>query len=246
MREDMAKVIVERPRHGGGVKYPRHRFRDLTDLELHPRREGVRFPWGSNRKGLNEFLNPLKRFLQTSIGRPWSKVYSEICERINANSAVQLHILQHLDDYVCRNAQVVLVGKQKQFQQLDQLGRAFGSSRKPFVVDPRDGRLKRDPRHGEWLRAYRNRPPKPSPIVRQGDRTFKLIDGVWFEIGLARITEAVLRSGCRDVVGRKVVASMSKTERETLYDDGGVFASWKQQVGKREIKRLALVSTIPV
>jgi len=37
------------------------------------------------------------------VGRPWNKVYSEIRERIDARSALGLHVLQHLEDYVATN-----------------------------------------------------------------------------------------------------------------------------------------------
>src|SRR4051812_15053885 len=105
MREDMAKVIVERPRHGGGVKYPRGSFygRKRLAMEEWAQRESVGRPWAGRRgeKHLNENLAPLRRFLRSSLGRPWDNVYSEICQRINRNSAVQLHIWQHLVAYVC-------------------------------------------------------------------------------------------------------------------------------------------------
>src|SRR5688500_12073029 len=107
MRDDMAQVIVERPRYGGGIKYPRGSVRDTDRLpaEDWKRREGIGRPWRgrSGEKFLNENLSPLRRFLRSSVGRPWDKVYGEICERINRNSAVQLHIWQHLVQYVCTN-----------------------------------------------------------------------------------------------------------------------------------------------
>src|SRR4051812_29056576 len=97
MRHDMAKVIVERPRHGGGAKYPRAAFRSDShrQMEDHPRRTSAKRPWmefGRGQKHLNENLAPLRRYLRSQVGRPWDKVYSEIRERINPDSAVQLHI----------------------------------------------------------------------------------------------------------------------------------------------------------
>src|SRR5688572_30014619 len=108
MREDMAKVIVERPRKRGGLKYPRGSVRgvDRMPLDDWPKRRGIRRPWQERHaeKFLNENLAPLRRFLQSNVGRPWDKVYGEICQRINRSSAVQLHIWQHLSDFVCTNA----------------------------------------------------------------------------------------------------------------------------------------------
>ena len=76
MREDMARVIVERPRKGG------HRSRGSRRQEYEdlPAHEGMRRPWAvrGDEKELNENLAPLRRYLARQVGRPWSKVYSEI------------------------------------------------------------------------------------------------------------------------------------------------------------------------
>ena len=96
MREDMDKVIVERPRHGGGVRFPRGSQRGFrrVDVEEVPRREGMKRPWlrTSSPKGLNENLAPLRRYLLSNVGRPWDKVFSEMSEHMRLDSAVQLHI----------------------------------------------------------------------------------------------------------------------------------------------------------
>ena len=99
MRSDMAKVIVERSRLGGGVPFPRHTPPEgrRVPFEDQCNRQGIRRPWMKGRaKNLNENFAPLRRFLQTNAGRPWNKIYSEVCERINRDSAVQLHVWQHL------------------------------------------------------------------------------------------------------------------------------------------------------
>src|SRR5688500_11192928 len=101
MRDDMAKLLVERPRVGGGVKYPRGAERPWKGVPLdeRPHKESIKFSWNRAKtcpKWLNENLAPLRRFLRSRCGRPWDEVYSEICQRINRDSAVQLHIWQHL------------------------------------------------------------------------------------------------------------------------------------------------------
>src|SRR4051812_28161761 len=105
MRHDMANVLVERPRRGGGVKYPRGAgpFWGRVALEELPAREALKRPWVTCPKSLNENLAPLRRFLLSRVGRPWDAVYGEICERINRDSAVQLHIWQHLMWEVARH-----------------------------------------------------------------------------------------------------------------------------------------------
>jgi hypothetical protein len=187
MREDMAKVIVERPRHGGGLKYPRGSARatDRIDREEWRKREGLRRPWIEHcfDKGLNENLAPLRRFLASSLGRPWDKVYGQICQRINRNSAVQLHIWQHLSDFVCTNPYEVDgdVGR-----------RWYTRIHQDFYVDPRTGLLRRSSRltKAQWGRMPPqglSRQPLQNPVVPINDnRCYEQIDGVWYELDLRK------------------------------------------------------------
>ena len=86
MREDMFKVIVERPRWGS-----RHAARSKLRYDKVPDRKhatGRRMVLESEgwTKCLNENLAPLKRYLSKQVGRPWDKVYSEICEHLDTSS----------------------------------------------------------------------------------------------------------------------------------------------------------------
>lgn len=107
MREDMAKVIVERPRYGSWYRTRnRNAWKqipwDEQTLQIGNRKEKC----AKGRKDLNENLNPLFRFLNSKVGHPWNDVYSEIRERINMNSAVQFHIWQHVERLVCQHAYI--------------------------------------------------------------------------------------------------------------------------------------------
>jgi hypothetical protein len=72
MRDDMFKVIVERPRriHSNAYKGDGRAFRNREDG---PSRLGMNKGY-DDRKGLNENLAPLKRFLERQVNRPWDKV----------------------------------------------------------------------------------------------------------------------------------------------------------------------------
>jgi hypothetical protein len=106
MRKDMDKVLVTTPRIGssnknGEVKEQRRYTRDNDNFDL-PQKSSMK-PKGKHswdRKSLNEYLNPLVRYLAKNCGRPWDKVYSEICENMDRRGIVQDHIFQHLFDYV--------------------------------------------------------------------------------------------------------------------------------------------------
>src|SRR6202047_4117718 len=98
MRGDMPKVIVERPRRGGG-RARKGRARPFEEL---PGKEGMRrrYVLSGDRKELNENLAPLRRYLERQVGRPWNKVYSEIARQFHADSTVQQHVRGHLRDFV--------------------------------------------------------------------------------------------------------------------------------------------------
>ena len=132
MRDDMARVIVERPR------IPDHRWRKgrarpLDDLPSH---EGMRRPyvrtWGG--KELNENLRPLRRYLERQVGRPWNKVYAEIAANLRVDNTVQQHVRDHLHDFVAVKPR--------------RLNRGWGSSLwwQPLYVDPVTGLLCRTDR----------------------------------------------------------------------------------------------------
>ena len=98
MREDMFKVIVERPRckYSNIYKGDGRKFRNSEDR---PAKIGMKDGYGQ-RKYLNENLAPLKRFVEQQVNRPWDKVYGEIRTVIDARSTVKQHILLHLDNFV--------------------------------------------------------------------------------------------------------------------------------------------------
>lgn len=94
MRPDMAQVIIERPRKGGGIAKGRFKNTSFEDL---PQNESMKRPHIGCEKELNENLKPLERFLMKNSNRPWDKVYSEICENIRLTNTVQRHVLEHLN-----------------------------------------------------------------------------------------------------------------------------------------------------
>jgi hypothetical protein len=97
----MHKVVVERPRWNPGPGKQGRRA-NLSD-ELLPKFEGIKRPHRS-RKGLTDLLGPLKRWLQSQVGRPWNEVYSEACAVIKPDSIIRAHVKTHLLEFVQRNA----------------------------------------------------------------------------------------------------------------------------------------------
>jgi hypothetical protein len=82
MRNDMDKVVVDRPR--GGRSYAKskkgsRRQRWKRNFESAPHREstGRRRSFGYEAKTKDARLAPLKRWLDKQVGRPWDKVCSD-------------------------------------------------------------------------------------------------------------------------------------------------------------------------
>jgi len=188
------------------------------------RREGMRLPWNKGRKFLNENLAPLRRFLRSNVGRPWDKVYSEVCERINRDSAVQYHVWQHLMQDVCRDPHEVL-GYVRRY--------AFFGRLNGFFVDPRTGLLRENKR--------RRRPPSPPsqepvPAIIPIDERheYRLLEGLWYEVEL---TSLPADGPVFDILLKKRWPQLSAAEFQKFYGRQ-VCAIRKRQLNKKEIRRL--------
>jgi hypothetical protein len=145
MRADMAKVIVERPRKKGRAwRKPKGYKRRLSGYgDATPIREGIRACWNGGTKILNEHLGPLRRYLDKQVGRPWNKVFSEICRHINRNSAVQDHVRDHVEDYVATHV-ILIDGVPCDGSGSWTYGRPLSRLRhRPWYVCPRTGLLRR-------------------------------------------------------------------------------------------------------
>ena len=146
VRYDMAKVIVERPRFGsrarGKAKGYRRSLQRLADEGV-PTHEGIKGHCRGGTKALNEHLGPLRRYLDKQVGRPWDKIFAEICARIDRNSAVQDHVRDHVAEYVTTH--VILVdGVPCNGEGSWNYGKPLHQLRyRPWCVCPRTGLLRR-------------------------------------------------------------------------------------------------------
>ncbi|MBT2746127.1 MULTISPECIES: hypothetical protein [unclassified Lysobacter] len=191
MRNDMYKVIVERPRLGGGWDKPGREARDPEDQRVH---ESLRLRHGY-RKSLNENLRPLQRYLERQVGRRWDLVYSQLCARVDRRNTVQQHIHQHIDDFVAM--QVLEIDGE--FHVMRSWGglAPLAEVRSALYVDPRNGCLMRNEAaiglRGERRRAHRMavraRREGWQDEVRTLDAHTQLrrIDGLWYEVALAPV-----------------------------------------------------------
>ncbi|PTL76654.1 hypothetical protein [Vitiosangium sp. GDMCC 1.1324] len=187
MREDMFKVIVERPRmrlpKRNGSHYPRSTLKSVwRRFDDGPRHEAMGRAYGY--KYLNENLAPLRHFLRSRIGRPWDDVYSEICEHVSLDSAVKKHILEHLDDFVARKTREI----DGRIHEVDHYGRLIElrpvSRWACFYVCPRTGLL---------LARENQRQGGPRFPGRALDEwhDIRKIDDAWYLVRFAPVPDSV-------------------------------------------------------
>lgn len=253
MREDMYKVIVERPRRAKEGDAAAARLRRDFDG---PMRLGMRAGYGY--RNLNENLAPLRRFLRAQLGRPWSKVFSEICAAIDRRNTVQQHIHQHIRDFIAidvenREGRLVDLADRWRFLRND-----FGISQELYV-DPRSGLIRMNRGYRAWRRdaaAYREREATEIASCRRvvDERTLLLrLKGIWYrvEVGVLpkeRVVENLVDGETRrrvlverrhDVVLRRPISRAVQADLrqcKELYGSTDLYAASKRQLSTREIK----------
>jgi hypothetical protein len=144
MREDMSKVVIERPRWGHCLPSSKTRLRircydpDKEYDDLPKRVSGSRSKHIRAReiKYFSDLLGPLRRFLRKNVGRPWDHVYREMKESLDDRKVTGRHVFEHVDMDVETHA---LIGDDGELYKLGYGGRllpVYG-----FYVDPRTGLL---------------------------------------------------------------------------------------------------------
>jgi hypothetical protein len=242
MRADMAKVIVERPRRKGYAwhkpKGYQRRLRRYGE-DGPPAREGIKACWQDHTKYLNEHLGPLRRYLDKQVGRPWDKVFSEICAHIDRSSAVQDHVRDHVADYVTTH--VILIdgvpcngeGGRNYGQPLHQL------RYRPWYVCPRTGLLRRIKTAS---RKQPRRPRKASPpryIPVSENLQCRFLDGAWHLVTLKPLpTPPSHRERCTalDVLLNLQVAQLTPLKARQNYG-AAVYAVAVRRLARKELRQ---------
>lgn len=240
MRADMAKLLVERPRTGRAMaRYKRKgTVREATWAERedaqpsHASMCSKKYRWWY--KDLNENLAPFWRFLGGCVGRPWAKVYAEICENVDRSSAVQAHILQHVWDRVERNP-IYRDGKVYSLPRF--LSELREIDRFSYYID-RLGILRR----GKGL-SYRQqqalRKDSPRYVVLSFGRIAKQDgSGNWYEVAVAEKPRGVT---VRDAWLNRDLVGESEYGWTPVVEYGGklLYAVSKRAMNSREIARIS-------
>jgi hypothetical protein len=254
MRSDMDKVIVERPRNGrswASTGRGKHKLDpDLPQIGL-KKSVKIRGPF----KMLNENLSPLRRYLASQAGRPWNKVWSDICAHLKPSSTVQQHVRDHIEDFVALRAEV----RDGETWVMSRNGtpRLLSDTNKRLYVDPRTGLLRKNAfldRHAHAKNA--EAAAKNAAIARRRKdlgplrQAHMLNDGAWWEVTLAPIpfTYEQVKSKfggykvknfklVRDVV---LAPGLSDLSPDDLYGLFEVYAVAKRQLSGKEARDLGL------
>jgi hypothetical protein len=254
MREDMYKVIVERPRHG---RYFKSEYPCPHDLEESPKNESLKKRHRA-RKYLNENLSPLKRFLAKQVNRPWDKVFSELCKHIDRRNTVQQHIHEHIDGFVARHVTKIN-------------GELYSTTgwRNPWAlshpwqselyVDPDTGILRKNS-FREKTRAEEKQKrmlaiEKGHSHRRKLDAQHQLVqlEGIWYFVTVETVPEKPDKEVCHQLrlsgqLPMDVIRNLPAWDCATggnlgnhyLLGDYRLYASAKRQLNSRELKRYGL------
>jgi hypothetical protein len=276
----MFKIICERPRHQSRIAttddpkgYKKKLLGKDSDLEDLPSKESMTRKYGYDRKELNEHLNPLRRFLVAQVGRPWDKIFSEVCENINLNSTVQRHIRQHLFDTVEENTYTGADGKFWYRSAYGSAEHPICESYKDLFIDPETGLLRKNKDKKHYRSHYKSkREAELANIRRDGpekNTQFRNIDGIWYIANLSPIPTKIFeekeittvgpdgvelkkskikvptKDGCRvdAILHQSLFSAGVQTLKETYGRE--VFAFSMKQANSREMKR-AGVSNKPL
>ena len=240
MRSDLNKVLCERERHQSTDHYSNYRHLKVfkaDEQKAHDDDEYVPVGSASSQsresmskryivagygKSLNENLNPLYGYLHKSVGRPWDKIYSEICKMFDKRSVVNQHILEHVPDRVCIDTKMADDGKTVLCYR--RYGRAYESLKESYTqyyVHPRTGILLRN----KWFKSYNQiqRDRRAAEEKAEKEYHIKLTDelhlfkvnGMWYEMVLCQASDAIAA----------VVVKRGKT---SIYHLGSPTGAWHE------------------
>jgi hypothetical protein len=183
----MNKVVVERPRWGSRQRNEKFgvKLRYVADHDYDEQPKKARgfesYGEGGCGKYFTDVLGPLYRFLRTNVGRPWDKVYSELCAGLDKRKATGLHIFQHLESMVQRNCYLDDNRNVRCIHYRDH--EVHG-----FYVHPRTGLLREAPRPSK--RQHKRLLFESRPVARfmlDGNMAYQKHEEIWYRVKLQRI-----------------------------------------------------------
>jgi hypothetical protein len=186
MREDMDRVVIERPRtNRSGAQNRKRAERSSmkrmgedapTKATMSP---GRRF--GYDCKNLADLINPLYRWLDKQVGRPWDKVWSEVCQTLKGGTTSLDHIKGHVESGVTQNHNIKMIdGFPHYVNQFHNPALPLNAGDR-YVDDK--GFLRMVPRiKANTSRGRYKSEVRAPPYVEKDGKFYKEIEGIWFEL----------------------------------------------------------------
>lgn len=263
MRKDMDKVVAEPARIGGRCRIrPQLSSMEWEDL---PQRESMRGhlarDHGALAKGSVSCWSPLRRWLDKQVGRPWNRVYSELCATFASRHPRKHDVLHRVNWWVAQR-DVTLAADGSVTELLPGCGRYPVDG---LYVHPVSGLLQRADGPSEAARRRQNREAETAQrLARRRDlgptRQLHKVDGQWYVVELAPVRPPLktrwysTRDGerqehwstdysteCHDVLLQEVFHLPSYT-LQRQYGNAALYAKSKRQASHKELKRCGLSS----
>jgi hypothetical protein len=251
MRSDISKIVVERPRAGsrnrfGDARKKLYNRLDSDGMEHAPTKVGYKrsVDWsGGYSKNLSDHLSPLYGFIRKSVGRPWNKVYSEICANLRSNSTSHQHVRSHIFDFV--EIHVEMRGKVPWHKSHEYtISGPIGMGRTQFYVNPNTGLLCEAPTYKR--ERYRK---EPLPIVDLGpNEMLRKVNGIWYYLHFDTFVykETVVWFGDNDnpyTVKVPDIPKHARVDLENLTGKGDkVYIDVRRTANKRELRKHNLLN----
>lgn len=233
MRKDMGKVITERER---AVPYdnPRRNAKTGMDIKWKGHDADYEIPskasssanrqHGYGAKQFTDVLGPIYRFLNKQVGRPWNKVYSELCEQLDKRKLTHKHVFDHIEQYVEKD---VYRGKDKVWYHTTgysyQPGPHYASRRViGLFVNPHNGLIQRQKALPE-----KEQPKDLDTIKVDKENEYRRLGGLWF---LVKSKEIEVDASYFDYFTKKMVMRTRMEMREIS----------RKQLGKKELRKLGV------
>ncbi len=197
MRSDMGKVITERERarswlpsskDGKAVRWDGHD----GNYDNQPKRAKISAhgQYGWETKEFTDVLGPLKGYIQKNVGRPWNKVYSEMCKFLDKGKLTHAHVFTHVYQWVGRNVILCEDGAYREPHEMQ----SWRSSYAPdFYVHPKTGILRKNKRVKESKQEAVERRKKEARERDQIDLAdgscYRRIDDIWYRLKVRPASE---------------------------------------------------------
>jgi len=196
MRADMHEVLIERPRHGWRRKTARDNKPRVAEWDGDDGFDRAYAPPRHRTKYFNDLLSPLKRWLRSQVGRPWDKVWSELCSGMDTRTVTGRHLMDHARQFVSTNCRA---DADRKVWTLDRhWGRNGWEPVEGLYVDPRTGLLRwREP---PPRRRFRRMSAPSDDLVVAADGILWKSRGLWYQIEARKLELDAKRSETPDFI----------------------------------------------